>query len=197
MKEGEAARVAASLMLRNSVPLSKPYGDVEITAKQALKVAGVIKAVGQPLSRINAIIAYILSRNGTAYDWRRFFGKEHRHVEVHAFFLKRNRETNIDAFLVQLDSFLDFVTRELWRRLKPGSQCPAYGHAVKDATLSAALPKAMACLLKLHDLRLQSATAHPRTKAGAPTRRLKHRDFYKLRPDLIDAFDEIETNIAP
>jgi retron-type reverse transcriptase len=197
MKEGEVARGAASLMLRDSVPLSKPYGNVEITAKQALKVAGIIKAVGQPPSRINTIIAYILDRNETAYDWRRFFGKEHRHVEVHAIFLKRNRETNIDAFLVQLDSFLDFVTRELWRRFKPGSQCPAYGHAVKDAILSAALPKAMACLLKLHDLRLQSATAHPRTKAGAPTRRLKHGDFYKLRPELIDAFDEIETNIAP
>ena len=180
------------------MPLSKPYGDVEITAKQALKVAGVIKAVGQPPTRINTIIAYILDRTETAYDWRRFFGKEHRHVEVHAFFLKRNHETNIDAFLVQLDSFLDFITRELWRRLKPpGSRCPAYGHAVKDATLSAALPKAMACLVKLHDLRLQSATAHPRTKAGAPTRRLKHRDFCKLRQELIDAFDEIETNIAP
>ena len=46
VNEGEVARVASSLMLRNSVALSKPYGDVETTAKQALKVAGIIKIVG-------------------------------------------------------------------------------------------------------------------------------------------------------
>ena len=54
---------------------------------------------------------------------------------------------------------------------------------LKDATLRAALPDTMAVFLTLHDLRLQSATAHPRTaKTGRPTRRLKHRDFYSLPP---------------
>lgn len=197
MKEGEVARMAASLMLRDTVPLSTPYGDVETTAKQSLKVAGIIRTVGRPSSRINTILAYILGRPETAYDWRRFFGSEHKHAELHTFFLKKNRETNIDAFLVQLDSFCDLVTRELWRRLKqPGSQCPNYGHAIKDPALTAALPDAMTCFIKLHDLRLQSATAHPHTKAGQPTRRLRHRDFYGLRQDLIAAFDDIEGNVA-
>lgn len=198
MSEGEVARRAAALMLQDGLPLGKPYGDVETTAKQTLKVAGIIKSVGQPSSRINSIIAYMLGRPETGYDWRLFFGKEHRHAEVHAFFLKRNRETNIDAFLVALDSFCDFLTRELWRRNKPaGSSCPAFGHAIKDAVLAAALPKAMACFVKLHDLRLQSATAHPRTKSGKPGRRLKYRDFYNLRQELVDAFDEIEATVVP
>ena len=113
-------------------------------------------------------------------------------------FLKRNRETNIDAFLVALDSFCDFLIREVWRRMKgPGSQCPNYGHAIKDATLVATLPKTMACFLKLHDLRLQSATAHPKTKAGKPGRQLKHKDYFKIRADLVGTFDEIEANLAP
>jgi retron-type reverse transcriptase len=197
MSEGEVARMAASLMLRDSLPLARPYGDVETTAKQALKVAGIIRTVGRPASRINSIIAYILKRQETTFDWRRFFGPNHRHAEVHAFFLKRNRETNIDAFLVLLDSFCDRLTSELWRRMKPaGSTCPAFGHAIKDADLSASFPVAMACFLKLHDLRLQSATAHPATKAGQPGRRLRHGDFKKIRQELIDAFDEIESVVV-
>lgn len=195
--EGEAARIAASLLLRDKLTLSKPYGDVEITAKQALKAAGVIRQIGRPSSRINVILAYIFGRAQTNYDWKRFFGKYHRDAEIITIFLKRNRESNIDAFLVQLDSFCDFLTRELWRRMKQGSQCPNYGHAIKDIALTTALPKTMACFLKLHDLRLQSATAHPRTKAGQPGRRLKHRDFYKLRPELVNAFDELENGVVP
>ena len=112
--------------------------------------------------------------------------------------LKKNSESNIDAFLVQLDSYCDLMTEKVWARLKPGKTYPAYGHAVKDTTLGASLPDTMGAFLKLHDLRLQSATAHPRTaKTGKPTRRLKHRDFYTLRPFLVKAFDEFELVIKP
>lgn len=197
MSEGEVARMAASLMLRDSLPLAKPYGNVETTAKQALKVAGIIRTVGRPASRINSIIAYILKRRETTFDWRRYFGARHRHAEVHAFFLKRNRETNIDAFLVSLDSFFDSLTRELWPRHVPaGKTYPSFGSAIKHPALVAAYPTAMACFLKLHDLRLQSATAHPATTAGQPGRKLKHRDFDKLRQELVDAFDEIERTVV-
>lgn len=195
--EGEVARIGASLMLRDGLALSKPYGDVETTAKQTLKAAGIIRTVGQAASRINIIMEYILRRTMTNYDWKAFFGSEHRHAEIMTIFLKRNRETNIDAFLVQLDSFCDLVMRELWRRHKPaGSKCPSFGHAIKDTALVAALPDAMACFVKLHDLRLQSATAHPHSKSG-PGRRLKHRDYHKMLPDLVKAFDEIEARVVP
>lgn len=157
-----------------------------------------IRSIGQPDSRINEILAYIFSRKETAYEWKKFFGSEHRHAELMMIFLKRNRESNIDAFLVQLDSYCDFLTAEIYRRLKPGKTYPAFGHAVKDPTLSAALPDMMAAFLKLHDLRLQSSTAHPRTtKTGRPTRRLKHSDFYNIRADVVKAFDEFEHTIVP
>jgi hypothetical protein len=197
-KEGEVSRIAASRLLQDRIKLVTPYGDVEGAAKRTLKAAGVIKSVGQPGSRINEILAYILDRIRTTYDWKKFFGKNHRHAELIMIFLKKNRETNIDAFLLQLDSYCDFLIAEIYKRLKPAKIYPKYGHALKDATLGAALPNMMAVLLKLHNLRLQSTTAHPRgLRSGKPNRRLKHRDFYNIRPDLAKAFDEFERTIAP
>ena len=194
---GEAANVAASRMLQDKVSLAKPYGDVAEGAKRTLKAAGIIRTKGRPPSRINEITAYIFKRNETPYRWDAFFAAGHRQAEIMMIFLKRNRETNIDAFLVQLDSFCDLLVGVIWSRLKPGKNCPNFGHAIKDATLTAALPSMMACLLILHDLRLQSTTAHPRRKAGTPTRRLKHRDFHQLRPKLVAAWNEFETAIVP
>jgi hypothetical protein len=196
--EGEVSCVAAARLLQDGVKLFKPYGDVAGIGKRTLKAAGRIRSVGQPASLLNGVLAYILARPQTPYDWKRFFGRNHRHAELMMIFLKRNRESNIDAFLVQLDSFCDFLTAELYRRLKPGKGYPAYGHAVKDAVLGAKLPQMMRVLKRLHEVRLESATAHPKTKStGKPTRRLKHRDFYRLRRDLILAFDEFEATISP
>lgn len=198
VKSGEASRIAASRVLQESIRLAKPYGDVEVTAKHILKTAGVIRSSGKPETRINRILSYILSRAENGYDWKTLFGASHRHAELMTIFLKRNSETNIDAFLVQLDSYCDLMTEKVWSRLKPGKTYPSYGHAIKDAILRAALPDTMGAFLKLHDLRLQSATAHPRTsKTGKPTRRLKHRDFYTLRPALTQAFDEFERIVRP
>lgn len=196
--EGEVSQIAASRLLQDRIRLAKPYGDVEGSAKRTLKAAGVIRSVGQPDSRINEILAYIFARNQTAYDWKKLFGVEHRHAELMMIILKRNRESNIDAFIVQLDSYCDFLTAGIYRRLKAGKTYPAFGHAVKDPILVAALPAIMAAFLKLHDLRLESTTAHPlTTKTGKPTRRLKHRDFYNIRPDLVKALDEFEHTIVP
>ena len=196
--EAEVARIAASRLLQDGLRLTNPYGKVETTAKQMLKASKVIRAVGQPASRINEILAYVIGRKETAYDWRKFFVSNHRHAELMMIFLKRNRESNIDAFIVQLDSYCDFLNAEIYRRLKPGKKYPNFGHAIKDATLTGKLPDTMACFVKLHELRLESATSHPKTKkTGKLTRRLKHRDFYKIKPDLIKAFDELEKAILP
>ncbi len=194
---GEVANLSASRMLLEGIPLVKPYGDVSDGAKRTLKAAGKIKISGRPASRINEILGYIFKRGVTVYSWDTFFGAGHKQAELMMIFLKRNRETNIDAFLVQLDSYSDLLTAEIWSRLKPSKGYPNFGHAIKDATLTATLPNLMGAFLTLHDLRLQSTTAHPRQKAGIPTRRLKHRDFYKLRPALVAGFDEFEAVIAP
>lgn len=196
--EAEVTRIAASRLLQDGIKLITPYGNVEINAKQMLKTAKVIRTVGQPDSRINEILGYIINRKKTTYGWEKFFGSNHRDAELKMIFLKRNRESNINAFLVELDSYCDFISAEIYRRLKPDKNYPNYGHAIKDSILTKVLPDTMACFLKLHDLRLESVTAHPKNKnTGNPTRRLKHSDFYKIRPDLVKAFDELENVISP
>jgi hypothetical protein len=195
---GELARIAAARLLQDAVRLGSPYGGIDAAAKRTLKAAGVIRSAGQPETRIHDILAYILGRKRTSYGWKKFFGKEHRHAERMMIFLKRNRESNIDAFLVQMDSFCDLLTAEVFGRVVVGKNYPAYGSALAHPTLLALLPVAMAAFHKLHALRLESTTAHPRTKTpGKPTRRLKHSDFYKLRPEMINAFDEFERVIGP
>ena len=197
--ESEVARIAASRLLQDGIKLTKPHGKIETTAKQVLKEAKIIRDTGQPASKINDILALILRRKQTQYDWKTFFGSNHKHAERMMLYLKRDRESNIDAFLVALDSYCDFLTAEIYRRLKPGKTFPNFGHAIKkDTALLRKLPKAMACFQKLHNLRLESTTAHPRSrKTGKPTRRLKHYDFYKIRLELIAAFNEIERKISP
>src|SRR3546814_7920466 len=93
--ESEVARIAAGRLIDGNLKLAKPYGDVETTAKHSLKAARIIRSVGQPSSRINEILAYILKRKQTAYDWKAFFGAAHSHAERMTIFLKRNRESNI------------------------------------------------------------------------------------------------------
>jgi len=194
---GEAANVAVSRLLSDRVALARPYGDVAEGAMRTLRAVGIIRAKSQPSSRINEIMSYIFKRSRTEYRWDTFFGDGHRQAEIIMIFLKRNRETNIDTFLVQLDSYCDLLTAAIWSRMRPGKGYPNFGHAIKDVTLIAALPKLMTSLQALHDLRLQSTTAHPRQKAGTDTRRLKHKDFYKLLPGLIAGWDEFEATIAP
>src|SRR3546814_3008297 len=96
-----------------------------------------MRSVGQPSSRINESLAYILKRKQTAYDWKAFFGAAHSHAERMTIFLKRNRESNIDAFLVQLDSWCAEVFSHIYSRLKPNNQRPKYGNALKDPAILA------------------------------------------------------------
>lgn len=198
IQNGETSRISASRLVQDDVKLVRPYRDVETTGKQTLKAAKIVRAVGQPDSRINEILAYIFKRRKTNYDWKTLLGKDHQHAERMAIFIKRNRESNIDAFLVQLDSFCDFLTGVIYPRFKPGKIYPFYGSALQDPTLIGVLPATMMNFRKLHNIRLESMTAHPTTKkTGKPTRRLKHNDFYKIRMDLIAAFDEFERLIRP
>src|SRR5690606_19330541 len=98
---------------------ANPYGTVETTAKHILRTAKLIRAVGAPVSRIPEIIAYILERTQTPFDWKTFFGSGHKHAELMMIMLKRDREANIEKFLVHLDSWCDLLFSEIYRRLKP------------------------------------------------------------------------------
>lgn len=198
VKESEVSRVAAVKLIEEEIPLDKPYGDVFESAKIILKTAKIIRSYGKPPSMINSIISYILSRPETPYDWIKFFRGDHKQAELMAIFLKQSRESDIDAFITRFDSFADMIVKELFKRHCPGKTYPPYGSALKNPTLVALLPLLMKVFGGLHDLRLQSVTAHPRSfKTGKGTRRLKHYDFRKIRPGLIAAFDVLETVITP
>lgn len=194
----EAARLCAARLVEGSFRLAKPYGDVETTAKHVLRAAKLIRSVGVPDSRISEIIAYILDRNRTNYDWKKLFGPGHKQAEQMMIMLKRDRESNIEKFIVHLDSWCDLLLAEIYKRKKPGKTYPTYGSALADPNLNRALPIAIPALKALHALRLESSVAHPRSqKTGRPTRRLKHHDFYKIRRQLHPAIDEIERLIVP
>jgi hypothetical protein len=64
--------------------------------------------------------------------------------------------------------------------------------------LARLLPIAAKSFIDLHNLRLQSVTAHPRNKkTGKATRRLKHYGFYKIHPVVKNAIIEIIDTITP
>lgn len=194
----EVARICAARLVEGSHKLARPYGTVETTAKHILRAAKIIRVVGAPDSRIPEIIAYVLDRKRTVFDWKALFGTGHKHAERMMIMLKRDREANIEKFLVHLDSWCDLLLSEIYKRHKPGKTYPNYGSALKDPVLTALLPAAIPALDALHYVRLESSVAHPRSlKTGKPTRRLKHHDFYKIRRQLISAFDEIERVIVP
>ena len=194
----EVARVCAARLVEGAHKLTTPYGNVDITAKHVLRAAKLIRVVGAPDSRIPEIIAYMLSRKLTAFDWKTLFASEHTQAERMMILLKRDREANIEKFIVHFDSWCDLLLSELYKRLKPGKSYPSYGSALNDASIAATLPVAVAALKALHALRLESSVAHPRSqKTGKPTRRLRHYDFYKIQKQLGPAFDEIERVIIP
>jgi len=143
IRESEIARCASAKLVEQSVSLNNPYRDVYEPAKIILRATKIIRSVGRPPSMINSIVAYVLARSETPYDWTRLFGAGHRHAEQMAIFLKQSREADIDAFMTRFDSFADNLTAEIFRRYCPGRIYPKYGSALKHPTLVALLPNAM------------------------------------------------------
>lgn len=195
--DSEVCVMAASRVAVGLVSLEKPYGAAQERAKQVLKAAKVIRSAGAPPTLINPILSYVLKRPANTYDWKKFFGTRHRDVEEIAIFLKKSSETDVDALILRLDSFADAITEILFAKLLPGSTMPGYGSALDNPTLKSTLPVAMSAFRDLRTLRSKSITAHPRQKHGGKTVRLKHSDFYGIRPQIVAAIAEIESKITP
>lgn len=189
--------MAASKIAVGATSLERPYGSAQDRAKRVLRAANVIRIAGAPPSLINPILSYVLKSPLTAYDWKSFFAKRHRDAEEIAIFIKRSRETDIDALILRLDSFDDVITEILFARLLPGSTMPGYASAIANPTLKSTLPTAMTAFRDLRTLRSKSITAHPRQKSGGKTIRLKHSDFYAIRPQIVAALAEIEATVVP
>jgi hypothetical protein len=197
--DGETSICAAARLVSEGVVLRRPYGDAHEAGKVILRTAKIIKSVGARPSLVGPVLSYVLKRGPTTYDWPHFFGNAaHHQAEQLAIFLKQSFETDIDAFLTRFDSLADLITAELFQRFLPTKNYPKYGSAVHNPTLVAALPLTMGAFQTLHNLRVASMTAHPRSlTTGGRTRRLTHRDYQKIRLPLQTALHELETAVTP
>jgi hypothetical protein len=112
--DSDPARVAASLIFSNSLSVLRPYNACHWVARLLLRNVGLIPYAGRPPSLIPGILMYVVGFK-TAYDWQRFFGGTHATAERLAIVCKQRFETDIDAFVVSLDSFCDLVLRSVFQ----------------------------------------------------------------------------------
>ena len=188
----DPARVAAWLVFSNSLAVFRPYGDCHWAARLLLRNVALIPYAGRPPSLIPGILTYTVKLT-TPYDWQRFFGGAHGAAESIAILSKQRFETDIDAFVVSLDSFCDLVTRQLYQHRGHRMTVP-YGHAIAAGAptwLRADFPNLMRAFARLHALRVRSLTAHPRHRTGKFNKRITHRQFYNVRRSLVSAFVEL------
>ena len=194
-QSAEPARVAALKIEDDGLSLRRPHKKAHEAARLLLHASGKIRAVGRPDSMVPAVLTYVVRVKTGLFDWHKFFGAKHAHAEHIAFTIKRNFESDINACIVTLDSFCDLIWEEVFERELPTKKYGAYGSMLKHAALIAKYPVAATAFYDLHQLRLQSVTAHPRNK-GATTRRLKHYDYRKMRPRIEAAIRELITVVT-
>jgi hypothetical protein len=147
---------------------------------------------GRSPSLIPDVLAYVVKFT-PLYNWRRFFGNAHAAAEKMSIFSKQRFETDIDAFVVSLDSFCDLVTRQVFHH-RGHAMKAAYGSVLTGgapAWLRADFPDLMLGFSRLHNLRIRSITAHPRHKTGALNKRITYAQYYRVRKAIVDAFDEL------
>lgn len=188
----DAARVAASLIFRGSLAVHAPHSACHWSARLLLRNVGLIPYAGRAPSLIPDVIAYTV-KFSTSYDWIGLFGGSHAQAERLAILSKQRYETDIDAFVVSLDSFCDLVMRQIYLR-RGHVMTAAYGNVLTSGApgwLKTDFPILTNGFLKLHQLRIRSFTAHPKHKTGIPNKRIKHGQFFKIRKTLVDAFSEL------
>ena len=194
----DVSRAAAGLIFATKATLRRPVDDVHLAGRLLLRAVGRTPRAGRPPSLINSVLAYVLKRPSTGYDWQRYFAGNHPSAEQMMLIAKQRFETDIDAFVVILDSFCDSIVRRMYERR--GAQMPHYGTAVGAGAPGwlRAMPKLLKAFHDLHKLRIRSLTAHPRDlKTGAFNRRVTHAQYFRIRKALLEAFDEFETSVTP
>lgn len=191
-KNADANRVAAVRIVDESLSVTAALSDIANAGKPDLFLGGKIKRIGKAESLVGIVLSRVLGYSFPVYDWGRLLGAQHVQAERLAFNVQRHYESSIDACIVALDSLCDLVFERLFGIHLPGKGFGNYGAMLANPTLLAALPTVCTEFKTLHDLRCESATAHPRnTKKKIATRRLKHHDLRKTSPGLIRAIKEI------
>ena len=188
----EPARMAALMIVDNNLQAPSLRKEVNESSRLLLFAAGKIRYIGKRPSLVGLVLSYVLKHAFPSYNWEKLFGAKHKDAEQIAFNVKRYFESDINSCLVTLDSLCDLLWEVLFIKYLPAAMYGNYGSMLKNKTLIKVLPQASAGLVKLHELRLQSLTSHPRNnKTGNGTRRLKHHDYYQIKPDLRNAIQDI------
>jgi hypothetical protein len=194
----EIARIAALKICDDNVPFNKPLKEVNEAARLLLYAAGRTRHIGKPESLVGAVLSNVLAKDYKGYNWTKLFGIRHKNAEQIAFTLRRTFESDINSCIITLDSLCDLFWEVLFIKYLPGKTYGNYGGMLSNPTMNTKLPITSRSFAKLHKLRLESLTAHPRNqKTGDPTRRLKHNDFYKIKPELQRAFNEVVLKVTP
>jgi hypothetical protein len=135
----------------------------------------------------------------TPYNWQRLFGSDHGSAERLAILSKQRYETDIDAFVVSLDSFCNLILTHVFRH-RGHVLSAQYGNALTSGAptwLRTDFPKLMDGFASLHALRIRSFTAHPRDqRTGALNKRITHKQYYRVRTLLMDSLAEL-TRVLP
>jgi hypothetical protein len=188
----DVSRVAASLIFGSSLSVHKPFGTCTWVARVLLRFAGLIPYAGRPPSLIPDVVGYTL-KFGAPYNWQKLFGSDHGDAERFLILSKQRYETDIDAFVVSLDSFFDLVLRHIFKH-RAKSFSSTYGSYLgtsAPAWLKAEFPTLLPALYKLHQLRVKSFTAHPRYRSGPINKRITHAQFYRVRKELVAGLSEL------
>lgn len=193
----EIARAAALKIADDDLLVEKPERDINEDARSLLFTAGKIRRIGPLKSQIGNSLSYVLDGRIDQIEWQRLFNRKRYNAEQLAFVIKRSYEADINNCLVTLDSFCDLVWEMLWNKYSPGRNYGNYGGMLESRLLTNEFPNAASSFTRLHELRLLSITAHPRQRrTGGPTRLLKHRDLFTIRPSMRLAFNEIISKVA-
>jgi hypothetical protein len=194
VSDPDPARVAASLAFSNSIAIHRPYRDCHWAARLLLRNVGLIPYAGRPPSLIPEILSYTV-KVATPYNWQRLFGPAHATAERLAILCKQRFETDIDAFVVSLDSFCDLIARQIYHHRGHRMTTP-YGNAITAGApgwFRTDFPNLMRGFAHLHRLRITSFTAHPRDlRTGALNKRIRHAQYYRLRKELLSSFAELQ-----
>ena len=188
----EPARVAAAALFDVSGVVAPPTDQCHWAARLLLRNVGLLAYAGRPPSQIPGVLNYVI-KFSTFYNWQLFFGSAHDAGERLAIVAKQRFETDIDAFVVNLDSFCDLLTRKIFEH-RGHVMRTTYGNAIgagASAWFRADFPALMHGFAALHQLRIRSFTAHPRHSTGALNRRITHWQFYRVRKDVLLAFQEL------
>lgn len=197
--DAEVCSVAVGSIFEHQIFVSNSadLGQHIINRLAAAKIPGFALA---DESAIDKILKYTLNVENNSFNWSDFLQAEHDVLERLALAMKQSFETDIDAFVVRLDSFCDGVLQKFINLYSIEIGKYNYGSAVNNGPkkLKALIPNAILGFKELHDLRGRSHTSHPyKLKTGKPTDRIKHNEFRRIKKKISYAFFELQQVAAP